>query len=73
MTQTPELEKFYTYQELSSRYSVCVRTIYNWFRLRRRFKPTKGTVRIPHSVVTQYDQEQSEKARLSHERKKNSR
>lgn len=47
-------ERLYTYQELSGLFQVHYRTVALWFRSRKKFRPTKNTVRIPESAVRQF-------------------
>ena len=44
----------WTYQELSTRFGVDVRTIGRWFKKYKCFRPTKGTVRVPQSSMDQF-------------------
>ena len=44
-------EKLYTYQEVAGLMQVCVRTVARAFKHRRKFRPTKNTVRIPGNEV----------------------
>ena len=48
----------YTYQDLAALFGICAKTVSRWFAKRRKFKPSKNTVRIPGSEVQKFIQEQ---------------
>jgi hypothetical protein len=47
-------EKLWTYQELAAKCSVCVLTVKRFFQKRRKFCPTRRTVRVPDSEVRKF-------------------
>jgi hypothetical protein len=54
-------EVLHTYQDLMARFRVCYATVWRWFRWRRKFKPTCGTVRISESEVQLLIQDKTKK------------
>jgi hypothetical protein len=48
----------YTYQDLAGVFGACAKTIARWFANRRKFRPTKNTVRILGSEVLKFIEEQ---------------
>lgn len=62
-------EPLYTYQDLVAHFQVAYKTIYRWFRWRRRFKPTNNTIRITETevknFVTEYNLKDENKRKLN--------
>ena len=53
-TTPPPVEPLYTYQDLVARFQVHYSTVWRWFRRRKKFKPSAGTVRIAESTLQQF-------------------
>lgn len=49
--------KQHTYQDLASRWGVCVRTVQRWFEGRKAFRPTSQTVRFTDKQIETFEQE----------------